>query len=333
MKLAIEPLSKFRKTQIASKFFLSNIKKKFELFQNCSLSSHYLPFYDIALFATTNKSIYKKPFILRLDGIYIDKLNTIKNSDLENKKIFESIENSSGIIFNSNYSKKIVEKFYKKIDKPNTVISNGIDQSIFKINGENLRNDLGIDENEIVLITCAYWRRHKRLKETIIFFNKLVETRNEKLKLIVIGAKNEDYNDNKDIIFSGIVENHDLPKWYRTANYYIHLSWIEANSNSQCEAISCGLPVLCSNNGGNYESVKELNVGVVSECDEQFNFEMVDLYNPPEPNFKTLLRDFDNLINKRDQYKFNQNLNKINLDHIASEYLKFIEYVFKNINK
>ena len=22
---------------------------------------------------------------------------------------------------------------------------------------------------------------------------------------------------------------------YRTANYYIHLSWIEANSNSQCE--------------------------------------------------------------------------------------------------
>ncbi len=333
MKLAIEPLSKFRKTQIASKFFLSNIKKKFELNQNCSLSSHYLPFYDVALFATTNKSIYKKPFILRLDGIYIDKLNTIRNSDLENKKIFRSIENSSGVIFNSKYSKKIVEKFHKKIDKPNVVISNGIDQSIFKPEGENLRNELRIDKDEIVLITCAYWRRHKRLKETIIFFKKLVETRNEKLKLIIVGSKNEDYNNDKNIIFSGIVKNGDLPKWYRTADFYIHLSWIEANSNSQCEAISCGLPILCSNNGGNYESVKELNVGVVSECDEQFNFEMVDLYNPPEPNYKTLLKDFDNLIKKKNQFRLSKSLNKISLDNVAEDYLKFIKNVYENIIK
>jgi glycosyltransferase involved in cell wall biosynthesis len=332
MRLAIEPLSTFRRKQIASKFFLNNIKKKIQLKKNHIITTHYLPFYDIALFATTDKSFYNKPFILRLDGIYIDKHNTIKDSNFENKKIFNSIEKSSGIIFNSNFSKKIVEKFYKKIDKPNIVISNGIDHSLFRPRGDNLRESLGIKNDEIVLITCAFWRRHKRLKETINFFNKLIKIRKEKFKLIVIGPKNKDFITNDNIIFSGYIQNCDLPMWYRTADFYIHLSWIEANSNSQCEAISCGLPVLCSNNGGNKENVKELNVGIVSKCDEQFNYEMIDLYNPPEPNYDILLQDFDKLINQRRHYEFGKNLLKINLDLIADKYFKFIQDVYKNIN-
>ena len=284
-----------------------------------------MPFYDVALFATTNKSIYNKPYVLRLDGIYIDKLNTIKNSEIENKKIFDSIKNSSGVIFNSQYSKKIVETLYQKIDKPNTIIANGVDQSLFKPDGENLRQKFGIEEDEIVLITCAFWRRHKRLKETIIFFNKLIKKRKEKFRLIIIGSDKIDHTEKDErIIFSGLVDNNDLPKWYRTANIYIHLSWIEANANSQCEAISCGLPVLCSNNGGNYESVINLNSGIVSNCDENFNYKMVDLYNPPEPDYNILMEDLDKLINDKRDFKSNELIKKIDLDRISNEYLEFI---------
>jgi glycosyltransferase involved in cell wall biosynthesis len=331
MNLAVEPLSKFRRTQIASKFFLNNIKKKIENKKNCSISSHLLPFYDIALFATTDKSIYKKPFILRLDGIYIDKKNTIKDSILENKKIFKSIENSSGVIFNSKYSKKIVETLYKKIEKPNIVISNGSDQTIFKPEGNNLREKLGIEKDEIVLITCAYWRRHKRLKETIIFFNKLVKKRNEKLRLIVIGAEKKDIRNNENIIYSGQIRNQELPQWYRTADIYIHLSWIEANANSQCEAISCGLPVLCSNNGGNHETVTNLKAGIVSKCDQEFNYEMIDLYNPPEPDYNILINDMDKLIKDKKKYQSNNLIKEISLDNISNKYFEFITKVFKSI--
>jgi len=331
MNLAVEPLSKFRRTQIASKFFLNNIKKKIENTKNCSISSHLLPFYDIALFATTDKSIYKKPFILRLDGIYIDKKNTIKDSILENKKIFKSIENSSGVIFNSKYSKKIVETLYKKIEKPNIVISNGSDQTIFKPEGNNLREKLGIEKDEIVLITCAYWRRHKRLKETIIFFNKLVKKRNEKLRLIVIGAEKKDIRNNENIIYSGQIRNQELPQWYRTADIYIHLSWIEANANSQCEAISCGLPVLCSNNGGNHETVTNLKAGIVSKCDQEFNYEMIDLYNPPEPDYNILINDMDKLIKDKKKYQSNNLIKEISLDNISNKYFEFITKVFKSI--
>ncbi len=331
MKLAVEPLSKFRQTQIASKFFLNNIKKKIENKKNCSISSHLLPFYDIALFATTDKSIYKKPFILRLDGIYIDKKNTIKDSILENKKIFKSIENSSGVIFNSEYSKKIVETLYKKIEKPNIVIPNGSDQTIFKPEGNNLREKLGIEKDEIVLITCAYWRRHKRLEETIIFFNKLVKKRNEKLRLIVIGAEKKDNRNNENIIYSGKIKNQELPKWYRTADIYVHLSWIEANANSQCEAISCGLPVLCSNNGGNHETVTNLNVGIVSKCDQEFNYEMIDLYNPPEPDYNILINDIDRLIKDKKKFQSNNFIKDISLDNISNKYFEFITKVFKSI--
>lgn len=333
MKLAIEPLSLFRQKQIASKFFLNNFKNRIKNKENCSISSHYLPFYDIALFATTDKSIYKKPFILRLDGIWIDKYNTIKNSVLENKKIFESIENSSGVIFNSEYSKKIVETFYKKIDKPSIVIPNGSDQSIFKPEGNNLREKLGIQKDEIVLITCAYWRRHKRLKETIILFNKLVKERKEKLKLIVIGPENKSDKNNENIIFSGQIKNENLPQWYRTADIYIHISWIEANANSQCEAISCGLPVICSNNGGNHESVTNFKAGIVSKCDQKFEYEMIDLYNPPEPNYKILINDFNNLIENKEIFRSNPLIKNLDMNIISERYFDFINKIFQKIKK
>lgn len=328
MKLAIESLSPFRESQIAPKAFLNKLKKSLKINKLCSFSTRYLPFYDIGLYATTNKSIFNKPFVLRLDGIYIDKFNTIKNSDNENKKIFNSIEKSAGVIFNSQYSKSVVEKFYKKIEKPNIIIPNGVDRSLFNPEGVNLRHEFNIKNEEIVLITCAQWRRHKRLKETIKFFKKIQNERSENFKLIVIGPDNN-HEKEKDVIFSGYIKNEHLAKWYRTADYYIHLSWIEANSNSQCEAISCGLPVLCSNNGGNYESVIDLDVGVVSKCDKPYDFTKIDLYNPPEPDYHILLKDFNLLIEKKFNFCKNSKIQKIDIHNVAKQYFDFIERVYK----
>jgi glycosyltransferase involved in cell wall biosynthesis len=331
MKLAIENLSLFSSKQIASKVFLNNLKKTLKDYYKCNFTNYYMPFYDIALFATTNKSVFNKPFILRLDGIYIDKLNTIKNSDAENDKIFDSIKKSSGVIFNSSYSKNIVEKFYKKIEKPTAVIYNGIDQTIFNSNGPNLRKKLGIDDSNIVLISCAVWRRHKRLEETIKFFEILKAQKKKKLKLIIIGSNANNAIVDPDIIFSGYIQRNELPAWYRSADIYLHLSWIEANSNSQSEAISCGLPVLCSNNGGNHEIVTDSYSGIVSQCDKEFNYSKVDLYHPPEPDYKILLEDFNKLLNLRFEIKKKINLDKLNIIYIAKQYYDFIKKVYKNL--
>ena len=78
------------------------------------ITSNYSPNYDVALFSVTKKFSFFKPYFLRVDGIYFDKLNSKTGTELENKKIFTSIEGAHGIIFISEFCKKIVEKFHKQ---------------------------------------------------------------------------------------------------------------------------------------------------------------------------------------------------------------------------
>ena len=61
----------------------------------------------------------------------------------------------------------------------------------------------------------------------------------------------------------------------------IHLAWLDWCPNTVVEALACGLPVLCSHNGGTRELVKEN--GVILELEEDYKIgSKVPLYNPPK---------------------------------------------------
>ena len=49
---------------------------------------------------------------------------------------------------------------------------------------------------------------------------------------------------------------------HRTADIYVHLAWIEPCGNTQIEAMACGLPVVCCNNGGIGETIKNSSGGI-----------------------------------------------------------------------
>jgi hypothetical protein len=87
-----------------------------------------------------NTGFFKKPYFLRLDGLYIDSQNTVNNSEIENQKIFESISSAKALIYQSHYCKKITEVlFVKKIAIPSIVINNGVPLNIFSPCGNNFR--------------------------------------------------------------------------------------------------------------------------------------------------------------------------------------------------
>ena len=70
-------------------------------------------------------------------------------------------------------------------------------------------------------------------------------------KLIILGDAydlKKIYFENKDLYFVGLHKPNNLSKWYRTADIFINLAWIEPSGNVQQEAIACGLPVICCNN-------------------------------------------------------------------------------------
>src|SRR5690606_17211466 len=115
--------------------------------------------------------------------------------------------------------------------------------------------------------------------------NKLrKEISNISFKLLVLG-KNPDYvvND-KDIKYVGEIPSEDLPSWYRSGNLYLHLATLEPCGNTQIEAIACGLPTICTNNGGIKETIISANAGIVSQADPVYTFEKIDHYNPNPPD-------------------------------------------------
>lgn len=81
-------------------------------------------------------------------------------------------------------------------------------------------------------------------------------------KLVVVGTESwkymEDYKIDEnglgnDIIFTGWVEQKDLPAFYNLASLYLYPSYVEAFPIPICEAMSCGCPIVTSNANGLYE--------------------------------------------------------------------------------
>ena len=280
MKIAIEKYPFIFNEKIGPYIFLERISKQFKN-KGINLTNKFDPFYDFAIFANTNKSIYKKPYFLRIGGIFFDKKNTAINTFEANKKIFESIDNSIGTIFISEFTKNLVKKFHKNLKVPNVVINNSVPLNLFSPKGDNLLDKLKLKSSDFVIITSAAWRRHKRLNEIIKLFYKL-KTEINNLKLIILGEYDLKKND-PNIILAGNIKHFKLPEWYRTANAYVHLSWIDQNPNTLVEAIACGLPSLCTNNGGTHELIKKTNSGIVSNADKNYDYQLIDYYNPPEP--------------------------------------------------
>ena len=265
------------------KVFMSRLTKAFKKNNHFKIRSVFFPNYDVGLYTVTKGDNHDKPYFLRLDGLYIDKKNTILNSVSENQKTFKSIENAKGLIFQSKYCKQIADKLYPEHNmKKSTIINNGVPLDTFNPYGKNYRSKFNFKKSDRVLITSAHWRRHKRLEETIKLLDILNKNKNKNYKLIVLGYTklSKYFKNNKNIIFAGEIKPKNLPTWYRSAHIYIHLAWIEPAGNTQNEAMGCGLPVVCCNNGGLKDTVIKANGGIISESDNEYKFDYIDYYNP-----------------------------------------------------
>lgn len=326
MKLALDYYPFLDLYHSGPKVFLNRLSKSIKKNNLCEIKTPFLPFFDIGLYSVYEKNFFNKKFVLRVDGIYFDKQNKFGDTKILNKRIFDSINKASGIIFISHFSKKMVESFHEKIQKPNIIIHNKVPLNIFNKNGHNYRNKLGIGKNDKVLITSAHWRRHKRLNETIKLINIMNEP-GDQYKLIILGGKKKNNNQNPNIFFIGEVKPNELSAWYRTADIYIHLAWIEPCGNTQIEAMASGLPVVCCNNGGIGETIKEARGGIVSNCDNHFTPKLLDYYNPPEPDYNKLINAINEIFENLSKYKNSINNEYLDIDLGAKLYCRFIESI------
>lgn len=295
--------------------------------------NHYLihnsqnPYMDIACIeGSPNQNASHN--ILRLDGLYFDlKAN---NKD-RNKSIFKAYKEFDHIVFQSKFSRDMYFAFVGERDKT-SIIYNGAPiknynssiasaQQIFL--DEPLTPKLEQTRYGCRTYVCASsWRRHKRLEEIVdAFCTKHLEDS----CLIVFGNNipqevrdKISHSPNIDVYgeYHGFQE---IDHYYLMADAFIHLSWLDWCPNAVVEAISCGLPIICSHNGGTHELLERFNhPGKVLKLEDDYIIGTeVDLYNPPEIDIDYLAQEIANA-----NLEFADTNSDIKMLRVAKEYLK-----------
>lgn len=99
---------------------------------------------------------------------------------------------------------------------------------------------------------------HKNIKALVIAYARLPEYVRERHDLVLVGKEDEKYNQpirelisrykiESNVVFTGYVEDSDLPYIYSAASVYVQPSFYEGFGLPILEAMACGVPVVSSN--------------------------------------------------------------------------------------
>jgi glycosyltransferase involved in cell wall biosynthesis len=318
MKIAMQ--SSLRVGGGAGNFF-TKLKKEIETKEGIQLVGSLNLFQDIGLYSSVKKGLPWAPYALRIDGIYYDKNHTYGDNTILNKKIFNSIKQSSGVIFQSEFSKKLVEGHYGKIESPSIVVLNGAPL-------QNIRESKTINIKKKI-ICSASWRDSKRFDAIVETVKKL--RKNIDCELMVLGDVSKIKTPTDSFIsYLGIIPPQDVSTYLQKADILIHLCWLDACPNAVVEAISCGLPVVCSNLGGTPEIVEATNGGCIAKCDEEVDYSgLVEMHNPPSPDIDEVVKCVEFALLNSEALASNMNQSKIDITNTAEKYIDFLASVVK----
>lgn len=255
--------------------------------------------YDIALcFIEDCSNLPSRRLYQRLDGIYF---NTATNFELQNKNILATFKKCQGVIFQSNFNKKLTEAFFGEHTNW-TVIHNGTDLELLDTISplENVK----LDKYENVWTCAASWRPHKRLKDNIEYF---LQHKGDNDCLVVAGKPDYLFKD-PNVFYVGNLKQDVLYALYKRSKYFLHLAWLDHCPNVVVDARASGCRIICSSEGGTKE-IAGLDAIVVQE--QPWNFQPTKLYNPPKI-------DFSNKINNNFDACYD-------MKKVAEKYLEFMQ--------
>ena len=235
------------------------------------------------------------PTVLRLDGIYFD---SKKNWKFQNSLIEKSYKESKAIVVQSEFNKDLVTAYFGDHNNIN-VIRNGTDLDfISKVPTAAIE---GIQDKEIWLCASS-WRPHKRLSENVRYF---LENASKDSVLLIAGENVNIQVDSIDRVFYiGNLSWPDLISVMKRSSTFLHLAWLDHCPNVVVDARACGCKIVCSSSGGTKE-IAGPNSIVIKEKD--WNFQPIDLYNPPSMDFKNFYE--------------NKSISEMNIDLVAKKYM------------
>lgn len=325
MRIAFPPTNK----NIGPLIFMRRLRESIERQKLAKTVAWWNPLRDISLFAIRAKGPWKHPYVLRLDGIYFDSLQTLGANQELNAPIFSAIAGANGLVFNAEHCAKLVDSFYPGELPTYTVINSGVNLTQFT-NPQpqsrlRIRKQLGIPEDAFVLVGSAHWRKWKRL-QSYIDVHRTLYALDPSYHLLILGKNPDADLSGANIHYGGEIPPEHIQEWYNSGDIFLLLSWLEASANTNIEAIASGLPVVIANSGGSGEIVQSCQAGIVSACDPEYAYgKEIPLYDPPQPNIERICHDVQKVRAEYEAYKGAINREPINIDKIAKRYVEFMQ--------
>lgn len=139
------------------------------------------------------------------------------------------------------------------------------------IDGAPIRNRYAIDPESVVVLFLGHFDFEKGVHIFLGAARKLLD-RHPKLRFLAIGAGKEDDNISRladdlslrdSFIFTGAVDNDEVPAHIAAADVAVFPSLAEATSIACLETMACGCPVVVSGVGGFPEIVEHGKTGLI----------------------------------------------------------------------
>lgn len=304
-------------------FFIKRLAKELSKYSDVEVVRDPEVSHDIALHISKIKiATASKKNIIRIDGCIMD---ITKNYKKANKAFRKAFKRADGVIYQTNFCKKVCNKFVGKPGCETEVIFNGAE--IHRIDNAIPANK----ENSNVFITASRWRPQKRLKDIVETF--LLADKNDSILYVAgdlsksgtsIKWRNKYLDIAKRVKYLGVLSQEQLLSYLKISDVFIHLSWIDWCPNSVVEAVSVGIPVICNNVGGTQELVRPSG-GIVCDIDKPYDFKPCNLYSPPAFNRDIVVSSMNKACND-DIIISNEH---VDIRKIAKRYKSFFEKIMK----
>lgn len=184
--------------------------------------------------------------------------NSFFNYSLK-KKCFTSVKNMTIVCVSEWLARLTKKSFFSKY--PVQVIHNGIDINVFYPRQSQLRAELSMTDDFIVIGVANGWGRRKGFYDFIE-----VARRMPVWKFIMIGNI-ESYLEQfpQNITTIAFLHSQDeLAAYYSISDAFLNVTYEDSYPTVNLESIACGTPVVTYNTGGSPESIKD-EVGYVVE--------------------------------------------------------------------
>ena len=249
---------------------------------------------------------YAKLNILRLDNVVLD-INKDKKD--RNRKALKCIKRSDAIIYQSNFSKELYNKFLGVKDtKEFAIISNGASPDEF----------LPRNPKNYFLANCK-WRPCKRLKDIVKSYLRALDM-GLNADLIITGkVKSKDRIKNSRIKYLPWQHKEQIRELLSGAIASLHFTWLDCCPNSAIESIVSGCPVIYTKSGGLPQLNQDYGIGIK---DKEWDFKPFDINCPPHVDRKQASLAMLKMKEKNISLKTRDDLY---IDKVCNKYIGFFE--------